>query len=301
MYPNIQKDLNLDFQLQYKSKEYQIGNHKILLPLTHLLDKYQANWKRFDTVLGDVARIVFHKYPESTAIDIGANIGDTAALINKYIHVPVLCIEGYPDFIPFLEYNAAQIGDIEIAPYFVGKDGESISLANISTDGSTASIVNSSNDMLLCDQIVLKGLSTLIELYPKFQSTKLLKIDVDGYDFDIINNSIDTISLLQPIICFEYDTSFRATGKVEALKAVENLFKIGYSYFLVYDNFGNYLMHLTEKDSEKFVDLNAYLNCNQHNSRKPTVFSFDIYAFPLNDHDLFVKIKDNEIYGESIK
>jgi hypothetical protein len=87
------KRFALDLELQYKSKEYQIGNHKILLPLDHLLDKYQANWKRYDTVLGDVARIVFQKYPESTAIDIGANVGDTAALINKYIHVPVLCIE----------------------------------------------------------------------------------------------------------------------------------------------------------------------------------------------------------------
>ena len=284
-----------DYKLQYKSKQYQIGNHKILLPLDHLLDKYQANWKRFDTVLGDVARIVFHKYPESTAIDIGANIGDTAALINKYIDVPVLCIEGHPDFIPFLEYNASQIGDVEIAPYFVGKDGESISLANISTDGSTASIISSSDDALLCDRIFLKSLSTIINLYPKFQSTKLLKIDVDGYDFDIINNSIDTISLLQPIICFEYDTSFRTTGKAESLNAVENLFKIGYSYFLVYDNFGNYLMHLTEKDIEKFVDLNAYLNCNQHNSTKPTVFSFDVYAFPVVDFDLFSAVRDIEI------
>ena len=284
-----------DYKLQYKSKEYQIGNHKILLPLDHLLDKYQANWKRYDTVLGDVARIVFQKYPESTAIDIGANIGDTAALINKYIHVPVLCIEGHPDFIPFLEYNAAQIGDVEIAPYFVGEDGESISLANISTDGGTASIVNSVNDAFSHDRIILKSLSTLIELYPKFQSTKLLKIDVDGYDFDIINNSIDTISLLQPIICFEYDTSFRASGKTESLNAVENLFKIGYSYFLVYDNFGNYLIHLTEKDSEKFVDLNAYLNCNHHKSGKPVVFYFDVYAFPVVDFDLFSAVRDIEV------
>ena len=295
------KRFSLDLELQYKSKEYQIGNHKILLPLDHLLDKYQANWKRYDTVLGDVARIVFQKYPESTAIDIGANVGDTAALINKHIHVPVLCIEGHPDFIPFLEYNAAQIGDIAIAPYFVGENGESISLANISSDGGTASIVNSVNDPFSHDRIILKSLSTIIGLYPKFQSAKLLKIDVDGYDFDIINNSIDTISLLQPIICFEYDTSFRTTGKAESLNAIENLFKIGYSYFLVYDNFGNYLMHLTEKDSEKFVDLNAYLNCNHHKSGKPAVFYFDVYAFPMVDFDLFIKIRDNEIYGESIK
>ncbi len=290
------KRFALDLELQYKSKEYQIGNHKILLPLDHLLDKYQANWKRYDTVLGDVARIVFQKYPESTAIDIGANVGDTAALINKYIHVPVLCIEGHPDFIPFLKYNAAQIGDIEIAAYFVGEDGESISLENISTDGGTASIVNSVNDAFSHNCIVLKSLSTLIELYPKFQSTKLLKIDVDGYDFDIINNSIDTISLLKPIICFEYDTSFRATGKAESLNAVENLFKIGYSYFLVYDNFGNYLLHLTEKDIEKFIDLNAYLNCNRHKSGKPAVFYFDIYAFPVVDFDLFSAVRDIEIY-----
>ena len=109
-----------------QTKEYKVGNHQILLPLNHLLDQYQAKWTRYDTVLGIVAQIVFEKYPESTAIDIGANVGDSAALINKYINIPILCIEGYPEFIPFLEYNAVQIGNVQVAPYFIGNDGESI-------------------------------------------------------------------------------------------------------------------------------------------------------------------------------
>jgi hypothetical protein len=65
---------------------------------------------------------------------------------------------------------------------------------------------------------------------------------------------------------------------------------------LVYDNFGNYLLHLTEKDIEKFIDLNAYLNCNRHKSGKPAVFYFDIYAFPVVDFDLFSAVRDIEIY-----
>jgi hypothetical protein len=55
-------------------------------------------------------------------------------------------------------------------------------------------------------------------------------------------------------------------------------------------------MHLTEKDIEKFIDLNAYLNCNHHKSGKHAVFYFDVYAFPKIDFDLFAAVRDTEIY-----
>ncbi len=282
-------------ELRDQAKVYKIGDHQILLPLDHMLDQYQATWKRYDTVLGNVAQLVFQKYGTSTAIDIGANVGDSAALIRKYINVPVLCIEGNPQFIPFLEYNAAQIGDVQIAQCFIGKDSESVALEKIASQSGTASIVNAVGESSPNHQILLKSLATIIELYPKFQTAKLLKIDTDGYDFNIINNSVETINLLQPILCFEYDINFSSTGEIEGLEAIEALINIGYSYFLIYDNFGNYLISLTEQDYEKFIDLSTYLICNRRKSGNAAVFYFDIYAFSSGDRDLFVAVRDAEI------
>ncbi|HAZ47443.1 MAG TPA: hypothetical protein DDW76_13245 [Cyanobacteria bacterium UBA11369] len=81
------------------SKEYQIGRYQIILPSDHLLDAYQSTWLRYDKALGYIAHAIFEKYPKSSAIDIGANVGDSAALIRQYSDIPVLCIEGNPNFI----------------------------------------------------------------------------------------------------------------------------------------------------------------------------------------------------------
>src|SRR6266550_2375835 len=71
---------------------YSVGRHRLKLPWDCCLDVYQANYKRYDWALGEIAREIFAKYPKSCAIDIGANVGDSAALICKHQDVPVLCI-----------------------------------------------------------------------------------------------------------------------------------------------------------------------------------------------------------------
>ena len=283
-------------QIDILAKEYVIGKHKILLPVDHMLDQYQSNWKRYDTALGYISQTIFKKYSKFTAIDIGANIGDSAALINKYIEIPILCIEGHPEFVPFLEYNASQIGNIQIAKYFIGKDGESICLENIISCGGTASIINAiSSESFPNNQISLKSLASILEIFPQFKHSKLLKIDTDGCDFNIINDSIETIDLIKPILCFEYDINFSTNAEIDALETIENLLNIGYTSFLVYDNFGNYLINLNGYEYKKFIDLNAYLISNHRKSGNSAVYYFDIYAFPKIDEDLFLEIKDIEI------
>ena len=83
-----------------QSKEYMVGRTRVVLPLDHALETYQARWKRYDRALGEIAHIVRGKYPDLRAVDIGANVGDTAALIFAYDDIPTLCIEGTEAFLP---------------------------------------------------------------------------------------------------------------------------------------------------------------------------------------------------------
>lgn len=252
-----------------------------------MLDQYQARWHRYDIALGEIARIIGKKYPAFTAIDIGANIGDTAALINKYEPVPVLCIEGNPGFLGPLKSNAPRIGrHIDIEESFIGSDGSFVQLAQIDEKNGTASLTGTQRTGTQGISVPMKSLETIISAHPEFADTRLIKLDTDGLDFQILLESIKPIQRIKPILYFEYDTKFSGNGEADALQAVNKLFSIGYKKFLVYDNYGNYL--ITASEPERFAELNAYLRSNKKHGW--AVYYFDICAFTDNDADLFEAI-----------
>ena len=287
------RNLVLIENLKLQFKLYKIGTYLIALPLNHSLERYQSTWKRYDTVLGTIAQIVFQKYPQASAIDIGANIGDSAALIRTFAKVQVLCVEGSPEFLPYLQQNAAIIGEIEIEACFVGTQGETVNLAEIISDGGTATIVGAVSSPEVGVQT--RTLEAIIQNYPAFQAAKLLKIDTDGFDFSIIQASEETISRLKPVIFFEYDVTFQAGAALQGIATIEALVKIGYEHFIVYDNFGNYLISLSSRDRDRFIDLTVHLKSNRQKSGTPAIYYLDICAFPAEDSDLYETIRNHEI------
>ncbi|HEY9615487.1 MAG TPA: FkbM family methyltransferase [Microcoleaceae cyanobacterium] len=276
------------------SKPYTIGQYTILLPPDHPLDRYQENWRRYDTALGYIAQTIFQKYVDSTAIDIGANIGDSAALIRSFADISVLCIEGNPEFLEYLEHNAATIGRIEIATCFVGQDGEVVDLEQLVSERGTASITTLPTVEQPLWFVEMHSLNSILQRYPQFQATKLLKIDTDGFDFSILQASVEILSTLQPILYFEYDISFNPQGESEALAAIQSLLAIGYRHFIVYDNFGNYVISLSGDIIPAFRDLNTCLLSNRRKSGTPTIYYLDICAFTTQDTDLFEQIRTFE-------
>lgn len=46
------------------------------------------------TELGRVAARIWRKYPQMVAVDVGANIGDTASIIRSGCPAPIICFEG---------------------------------------------------------------------------------------------------------------------------------------------------------------------------------------------------------------
>ena len=95
-------------------KILKIGRFELVLPTDHMLETYKRKFKLYDWILGEVARLVTAKYPDATAIDIGANVGDSAAVLSRHGDMPILCIEGHPTFITFLRDHS----ELPIPPYF---------------------------------------------------------------------------------------------------------------------------------------------------------------------------------------
>lgn len=262
---------------QTTEHRHKIGPHDIYLPPGHRLAEYQRKYSRYDVALGEIARIVFQRFrPALGAIDIGANIGDSAALINKYLPIPTLCVEGLPEFLPTLEKNCGVLGShVHIETSFIGTGADEISQGVMSVGGTFSPVA----DLGGRGGYATKTLREVLELHPEFEDAKLLKIDTDGFDFRILRQSIDVISEMQPVIFFEYDVCFERDGEEQARQAIHRLRDVGYERFLVYDNFGNFLMSL--EDGAKLDELSLYLLSNYYHGRG--VFYLDVCAFPGTD------------------
>jgi hypothetical protein len=58
---------------------YQSGNYQILAPMGHTIMGFMSSQPSRDLCIGIAAKYTCEKYPNGTIVDIGANIGDTAA------------------------------------------------------------------------------------------------------------------------------------------------------------------------------------------------------------------------------
>lgn len=274
-----------------QGKEYTIGRTRVLLPADHALDRYQAKWKRYDRALGEIARLVQQKYPGSAAVDIGANVGDSAALINTYHDIPTLCIEGGEEFLPFLRENARRIGPhVAVEAAFVGDGGSANVYALQSTEAGTAKLVADTDRR---GDITVKGLDALLAGAEGFAWPRLIKIDTDGFDFQIIMTSARLLADIKPVLYYEYAPFEQPDGVADGIGSFQALLQAGYRHFIVYDNFGNYLIHLGGDNAAQFVDLNGYLCSNRMNG--VAVPYFDICAFVPEDGDLFEALRAFEL------
>jgi len=264
-----------------------IGDCRIrLAPGSHSLE-YKRRFRRYDQALGIIAGIVHRKYPDLRAIDIGANVGDTAALIRSGARIPVLCVEGDRNLLSILSENVARLGsDIEIEASFVGPDGQTLDCNFIEDPGRNASIRNALTKQ---GDKRLRSLANILKDRPAFSDAKLLKTDTEGFDFDILRQSADYVLSAKPIIFFEYDSSLTPHEPTAGLSTIQYLTRAGYSDFIYFDNFGNYLLHAGSCAPGVFADLDHYLSSNRRHG--VAVYYFDICAFHNDDQDLVVPLK----------
>jgi FkbM family methyltransferase len=266
-------------------KFYAVGGKQIVLPHDHPLENYQSHWRRYDLVLADITRVVSQKYASLAVIDIGANVGDSAALIRRDVPCPVLCIEGHPSFLPFLHHNAALLGEnVFVEDSFVGTETV---LEYVEASNGTASLVSSAATAASAKAgrtFHATTLATILQKHPQFAGSKLLKIDTDGFDFPIIVAAADFLQQMRPIVYFEYDPSFSPDDSSESEEALEILFTAGYVHFLVFDNFGNPLARIEGPDRLRFAELNAFLKSNRENG--VATYYLDVCAIHRDDDDL---------------
>lgn len=281
---------------------FHIGDFELFLPLSHDLPLYLKEIPHYSDNLVQITKYVKDKYNDLKLIDIGANIGDSVAMMRQLTSFPILCIEGDDDFFSILETNAYQFPEVYLEKAYIGEINQ-LSNSEIMKHKGTAYIVtaeknnNNTIDILQTlldskknDRVVqIKTLQEILVERPEFSLAKMIKIDTDGFDGLIIRGAINFIEQAKPIIFFEYEPLHWSIQNDDGISIFSVLSNVGYRKALLYDNFGSYMLSLDLDNLTLIEDLHNYFI-----ESKGQRFC-DICAFSIEDEDLYEQIRHSEI------
>ena len=255
----------------------QIGNFNLKIYRGQNLPFVLAKYPDYGQNLVRLAKIIEQKYSPLKIFDIGSNIGDTIAmLLSSNPDYKILSVEGDDKYLKILKQNFGDNKSVYIYNNFLGDQNKTIN-QSISRTGGTLKI----NPQESHEIINLITLDTLLEKEPEKQEVKLLKIDTDGYDNQILRGAKSYLEKTKPVIYFEYDTKFLKENGENGLEIFSYLEVSGYQTVAFFDNYGRFLISLDITDKEKLQQLDHYIN-----SRNGAFAYYDIVIFHQQDQDL---------------
>lgn len=250
---------------------YRIGQNRMYFPLSSDLPFITHKYPAYATNIARIAKQVLEKYPSLTLIDVGAYVGDTVAILRQEAQFPILCIEGNKRFFRLLKKNMASVSDVECLDAFINRPD-----FRTKSDGSLPSPSGI-------------GLAEVLQRYPKFARSKILKIDTDGYDGIILRNAAEFLSTVKPILFFEYDPDLLAQHGEDEDSLWAMLRTLGYKMALFYENIGNYILSTDLGNTRLLKELHQWLSGYGGHRY------FDVCLFPNGDLDLGERIRQNEL------
>ena len=262
---------------------YKIGKYSFSIPLSHNLPHILKKYPNYSFSIGRIAKLIGEKYNTLSIIDIGANIGDSIAIIKIYIDCPILCIEGNERFFKICKHNSTFFSNINLEKVYVSIKTEHLKM-KIQEDGGTAYLREDS-----ADNIQTETLSDILKKNPLFLKSKFIKIDTDGFDCLILRGGLNILKIAKPIVFFEYDPFFLSKQNDDGISIFATLSSIGYKKALIHDNFGDYMSSIELTNSYQVEDLHNYIS-GRGGSRY-----YDICVFHSEDDDLFETIRTSEI------
>jgi FkbM family methyltransferase len=254
---------------------YQVGGLEIYLPLNHALPDYQSRFRLYDKFLPHLAS---NLDAAGVIVDIGANVGDTAVVLSQYCSNHILCIEPDEEYFGFLERNIHNMdldSRVTLSKSAIGEKGVSVLLEK---SAGTARPIES-NDGSGVGLVSLGSVLRKAELYDR--DISLIKVDTDGLDYSILDNSIPILKEKKPIVYWE--NTVESQGQlISSNNTINRLAAIGYTNFACFDNFGSLMSGRC--DAEVLGEINEYL-LFQAKAGQVAVFYVDIMAWCSTDQD----------------
>ncbi|MFC1680390.1 FkbM family methyltransferase [Pseudomonadota bacterium] len=260
--------------------------NNLKFPNDHPLPEILGLFPNYQTNLANIAELVSLKYPEAGVVDVGANIGDTAALIRSVSNQPIVCVEPDSLYYKYLESNSSTMNDITLCKCLLS-DSCGIASDNYKVEhgnGTMRLIPGGEN------KITASTLDELISDLGVSYPIKLIKVDTDGFDLKILRGGIVYIKSEMPVLFFEYDPSYLVTSDLQYKETIQKLFHLGYQFVVIYDHLGRLLLWDNKSVVELVDQIDQYLRYE-----KRLLAYVDVCFISNQDADVYEKLIESRI------
>jgi len=267
-------------------RRYPFGKYILDIPDDHrIIDIHRENYL-YDRTYGIIIEEISNASPEGMFVDIGANIGDTAAFFASVAPNPILCIEGNEVFLQYLRANERHLGgQVTVLEKFVRTNA----LANVKlgyAHGTGTGYMTVDAGRVVERERFVSISDILSFIQERSSNIALFKTDTDGMDGYIIADAIEAIDA--PLF-FECDT-------IAILPDVENpwpgvfrsLEEKGYG-IIAFDNHGLPMLITNNAQAQILSDLAGYIHL-QRAIHPVRIHYLDIWGFPPAWRPVFERV-----------
>lgn len=263
-----------------------VGATELTLSPGHTLTMNQRHHVLYDRFLPHLAARL---KPNSMVIDVGANCGDTlGAMHATNPTLGFIAIEPHDEYFALLERNVARLKakspfEVHLVKRMVSCSAGVMTLVQ---SGGTARAVH---DPDAPAGAATQKLDEIVEA-AAVTSVRLLKSDVDGFDFDVLNSAQSVLARMQPVVFFEsqIDYEFQRIAFAEMLSMLEGH---GYNFWVLFDNFGSVVLRTSSRDA--VAQLIDYTWKKRHQTPWRTINYFDVLAVTQADRDFANEVVDS--------
>jgi FkbM family methyltransferase len=222
-----------------------MGHLNMLLPAEHLLRHYKERFPKYDRFLPILASYLPYS---SSVIDVGSNIGDTAiAMYSQNRNLIFHCFEPDKRFFRYLKFNTRN----HKKSFFLYRTFVTSEAVAMKLDGRNGTRWRSNQEdwktsATSLDSIFANSASGQISL---------LKSDVDGWDFDVVNSAFNLIDQHKPLLFLEIYTKDLSTLE-KYMEVFDLLSQKGYVNGYFFKNTGELCMKLPLEKAREFLTSN---------------------------------------------
>tara|TARA_B100002019_G_scaffold192423_1_gene166430 strand:+ start:7678 stop:8649 length:972 start_codon:yes stop_codon:yes gene_type:complete len=205
--------LEIDFASQKRKKAIfahdSIGRH------INLFGGYENDEL---AILFDFLSPLGEDFKKGLALDIGANIGTHAMYFSDYFK-EVLAFEPNSDVFYLLKFNSNQCQNVSVENIGLGDKAGDFVLQEVTGNMMASWISEEPPD------VSKKTYSIKVERLDdkNLESIKLIKIDVEGFEINVLKGALKSIEKNKPIILFEQHSKDFSNDSSPSIKFLENL------------------------------------------------------------------------------
>ena len=207
----------------------------LVLPWSHRLPDYaQTDGPYGQNLVHFAAALAAVDGAPVTVLDVGANVGDSAAQIVAACDAQVLCVEADPYYLEFLHLNVDALPQVTVVEGLLTLDGTETATTAVRSGGTTHFVEGSAESANAMGSVTMTALR---EGNPAFEKLRLVKSDTDGYDVVLVPALAKSWGG-NPALFFEYDHFFSREVGNDPLAVWTALAELGYTDVAVWDNGG---------------------------------------------------------------